>query len=246
MALLEVDRITVRFGGLMAVREASFEVGPGAITGLIGPNGAGKTTLFNVITGLQLPTNGEIRFAGRDVTRLGVHRRARLGIARTFQRLEAFNSLSARDNVLVGAEMASRDRRGGRTAAQVADEALERAGLADQAGITVGTMPTATARLVELARALATGPQLLLLDEASSGLNDDETEVVGRLLRELVADDKLAVLLVEHDMSFVMGLCSTIHVLDLGEVIASGAPAAVQADRRVQEAYLGTAAGDAA
>lgn len=246
LALLEVDNVSVRFGGLQALRATSLAVEPGTITGLIGPNGAGKTTLFNVITGLQPPSKGALRFAGRNVTGLGVHRRARRGIARTFQKLEAFNSLSARDNVLVAAEMASRARRHGRSPAQVADDALERAGLTDQADITVGTMPTATARLVELARALATGPELLLLDEASSGLNDTETVAVGNLLRRLVAETGLAVLLVEHDMSFVMGLCSTIYVLDLGEIIASGTPAEMQANGRVQAAYLGTAKGDAA
>ena len=246
MALLEVDNVSVRFGGLQALRATSLAVEPGTITGLIGPNGAGKTTLFNVITGLQPPSKGSLRFADKNVTGLGVHRRARKGIARTFQKLEAFNSLSARDNVLVAAEMASRSRRHGRSPAQVADDCLARAGLTDQAEITVGTMPTATARLVELARALATGPELLLLDEASSGLNDTETAAVGNLLRRLVAETGLAVLLVEHDMSFVMGLCSTIYVLDLGEIIASGTPAEMQANGRVQAAYLGTTKGDAA
>jgi branched-chain amino acid transport system ATP-binding protein len=246
LALLEIDNVSVRFGGLQALRAVSLSVEPGVICGLIGPNGAGKTTLFNVITGLQSATNGNVRISGRDVTRLGVNRRAALGIARTFQKLEAFNSLSARDNVLVAAERASRARRQGRTAAQVTDDALERTGLSDYADITVGTMPTATARLVELARALATGPDLLLLDEASSGLNDDETRSIGDLLRELVAGTGLAVLLVEHDMTFVMGLCAEIHVLDLGEVIASGTPHEVQADNRVQVAYLGTTKQDVA
>lgn len=239
LALLQVDAVDVQFGGLQAVRGASLGIEAGKITGLIGPNGAGKTTLFNVITGLQPPTNGTVFFDGTNITRLGVHRRARLGIARTFQRLEAFNSLSARDNVLVAAEMASKDRRGGRTPAQVADEVLERTGLSAQAHITVGTMPTATARLVEIARALATGPTALLLDEASSGLNDEETESVGELLRQVVTESGLAVLLVEHDMSFVMGLCSQIYVLDLGRMIASGSPDDVRADRQVQAAYLG-------
>jgi branched-chain amino acid transport system ATP-binding protein len=242
LSLLEVDRISVRFGGLLAVQSASLTVDAGTITGLIGPNGAGKTTLFNVITGLQSPTNGDIVFDGRNVTRQGVHKRARLGIARTFQKLEAFNSLSARDNVLVAAEMASRSRRGGRSVKTISDDALEQVGLSDLADVTVGTMPTATARLVELARALATGPKILLLDEASSGLNDEETEVVGALLARLVAESGVSVLLVEHDMSFVMGLCSQLYVLDLGQVIASGTAAQVQADQRVQTAYLGTAA----
>ena len=245
MSLLEVDRVSVRFGGLHAVRSATLTVAAGAITGLIGPNGAGKTTLFNVITGLQHASNGDILFNGRNVTHLGVHKRARLGIARTFQKLEAFNSLSARDNVRVAAEMTSRARRGGRSIKAISDEALEQVGLTDLADVTVGTMPTPTARLVELARALATRPKILLLDEASSGLNDEETEVVGELLSRVVRDTGVAVLLVEHDMSFVMGLCSQLYVLDLGQVIASGSPAEVQADQRVQTAYLGTSSAEA-
>jgi branched-chain amino acid transport system ATP-binding protein len=245
MSLLEVDRVSVRFGGLHAVRSATLSVAAGTITGLIGPNGAGKTTLFNVITGLQHATNGDIRFDGRHVTHQGVHKRARLGIARTFQKLEAFNSLSARDNVRVAAEMASRSRRGGRSVKAISDEALEQVGLTDLADVTVGTMPTPTARLVELARALATRPKILLLDEASSGLNDEETAVVGELLARVVHDTGVAVLLVEHDMSFVMGLCSQLYVLDLGQVIASGTPAEVQADHRVQTAYLGTSSAKA-
>ncbi len=241
MPLLEVDAVSVRFGGLLAVRAVSLGVERATITGLIGPNGAGKTTLFNVITGLQPPTNGDVIFDGRTVTRLSVHKRARLGIARTFQRLEAFNSLSARDNVLVAAEMATRARRRGRSVQVVAAEALEQVGLSDLADLTVGTMPTATARLVELARALATGPEILLLDEASSGLDDEETMAISGLLTRVVADTGLSVLLVEHDMNFVMGLCSQVYVLDVGQLIASGSPAEVQADHQVQAAYLGRA-----
>ncbi len=241
MSLLAVDRVSVRFGGLLAVHAATLTVEAGTITGLIGPNGAGKTTLFNVVTGLQPPTNGNVTFDGRDVTGLSVHKRARLGIARTFQKLEAFNSLSARDNVLVAAEMATKARRGGRSVTAIANEALEQVGLADMANITVGTMPTATARLVELARALATGPKILLLDEASSGLNDEETGAIGELLARLVRESGVSVLLVEHDMNFVMGLCSQLFVLDLGQIIASGTPAEMQRNPLVQAAYLGTA-----
>jgi branched-chain amino acid transport system ATP-binding protein len=155
-------------------------------------------------------------------------------------RLEAFNSLSARDNVRVAAEMASRKRRGGRSVKAISDEALEQVGLTDLADVTVGTLPTPTARMVELARALATSPKILLLDEVSSGLNDEETAVVGELLARVVSETGVSVLLVEHDMSFVMGLCTQLYVLDLGEVIATGTPAQVQANGRVQTAYLGT------
>ena len=238
MALLEAVDVTMRFGGVVALNEASVDVEPGLITGLIGPNGAGKTTLFNVVTGLQAPTAGRVLFGGKEITKLGVHARARLGIARTFQRLEAFNRLSARDNVLVAAEMRRRWDRSAPKPAEAVDELLARVGLTHVADVTVGTLSTGTARLVELARALATGPRALLLDEPSSGLDESEAGPMGVLLREL-ARDGLAVLLVEHDMAFVMGLCERIHVLDFGEVIAVGTPAEVQADPKVRAAYLG-------
>lgn len=233
--VLEAQDIDVRFGGLQALSQANVHATAGAITGLIGPNGAGKTTLFNVITGHQVPTGGEVRLEGRSVTRTGVHARARLGLSRTFQKLEAFNSLSARDNVLVAAEMHRVSDPGA-----LVDEILERVGLTDVAEITVGTLPTGTARLVELARALATRPKVLLLDEASSGLTEEETSGVGALLRQLVAEDDLAVLLVEHDMGFVMSTCSYIHVLDFGQIIAAGTPHEIQNDEAVRGAYLGT------
>lgn len=235
-AVLEATDIDVRFGGLQALSSARVTADAGTITGLIGPNGAGKTTLFNVITGHQQADSGDVRLMGRSVTRYGVHRRAQLGLSRTFQKLEAFNSLSARDNVLVAAEMHS----GVRTAARQADEVLERVGLADVAEITVGTLPTGTARLVELARALAARPRALLLDEASSGLTEEETASVGNLLKQLVEEDGLAVLLVEHDMSFVMSTCSHIHVLDFGQIIAVGSADDIQNDPAVRSAYLGT------
>ena len=234
--VLEAEDIDVRFGGLQALSSANVSAAAGTITGLIGPNGAGKTTLFNVITGHQVANSGDVRLLGRSVSRYGVHRRAQLGLSRTFQKLEAFNSLSARDNVLVAAEMQS----GLRNPGKLTDEILARVGLSDVAEITVGTLPTGTARLVELARALAARPRALLLDEASSGLTEEETNAVGDLLKQLVAEDDLAVLLVEHDMSFVMNTCSQIHVLDFGQIIAAGSPQEVQADEGVRAAYLGT------
>ena len=234
--MLIAEEIEVRFGGLQALSGAYVSAEAGAITGLIGPNGAGKTTLFNVITGHQVPNGGDVRLAGRSVRRYGVHRRAQLGLSRTFQKLEAFNSLSARDNVLVAAEMSRADRNPRR----FTDEILARVGLADVADITVGTLPTGTARLVELARALAVKPKVLLLDEASSGLTEEETTAVGSLLTQLVDEDDLAVLLVEHDMSFVMNTCSHIHVLDFGQIIATGSPDEIQNDDVVRGAYLGT------
>ena len=231
----------MRFGGLTALSQASVAVEPGRVTGLIGPNGAGKTTLFNVVTGLQEPTSGRVVFDGVDITGRSPFRRARMGIARTFQKLEAFGSLSARDNVRVAAEQRRAWDRSGFDVSEVADGLLERVGIADVAHYMVGTLSTGTARRVEVARALATNPKVLLLDEPSSGLNEEETRSMATLLRDLVGEG-LAVLLVEHDMSFVMGTCEHIYVLDFGNVIASGPPDAIQRDAKVQAAYLGTAA----
>jgi len=240
VALLQVDAVSVRFGGLTAVDGATFSVDAGGVSGLIGPNGAGKTTLFNVITGLQPPTDGRVVLDGTDITRRRPHRRARLGLARTFQRLEVFGSLSARENVLVALEMRRRWNRTGGDLVAEADALLDRVGIAAVADRRVELLPTGTARLVEVARALATGPKLLLLDEPSSGLDEAETDALGRLLREL-ATSGLGVLLVEHDMPLVMETCSHIAVLDFGRIIASGAPSAIRDDPAVQRAYLGDA-----
>jgi branched-chain amino acid transport system ATP-binding protein len=242
--LLDIDTISISFGGLLALDRASVEVEPGRVTGLIGPNGAGKTTLFNIITGLQQPTSGRVRLDGADVTRAKRHIRARLGIARTFQRLEPFGSLTARENVLVALEMRRRWATERYDAAAVADELLEQVGISSVADRKVDSLPTGTARLVELARALGTAPRVLLLDEPSSGLDGDETDTLGRLLLQL-ADRGLAILLVEHDMSFVMGTCAYINVLDFGRIIARGSPNEIQVDPEVQRAYLGTTAGKA-
>jgi branched-chain amino acid transport system ATP-binding protein len=239
-ALLSTNEVVVRFGVLQAVSQASIEVHAGRVTGLIGPNGAGKTTCFNVITGLQEPTSGKVLFEGADITGKSPSKRARLGIARTFQKLEVFGSLSARENIMVAAEQRRAWDKSGFDPKKVTDEILEKVGIAEVSEFMVGTLPTGTARLVELARALATNPRLLLLDEASSGLTEEETEEMAALLRRLVADDGLGILLVEHDMSFVMGICEFIYVLDFGRVIASGTPAEVQANPTVQAAYLGT------
>ncbi len=239
MPLLSAESITVRFGGIAALNNATVTAAAGRITGLIGPNGAGKTTLFNVISGLQPPTAGRVTLDGQDITNTNAFRRARVGISRTFQKLEAFNSLSARDNVLVAAEQSRAWRRGDDFDPQeLADELLERVGIADVAPYMVGTLPTGTARRVELARALATAPRILLLDEPSSGLNEDETQSMAQLLSEFAVGG-LAVLIVEHDMSLVMGTCDEIHVLDFGSVIASGPPETIQADAAVRTAYLG-------
>src|SRR5215831_15239760 len=211
MAILEVNEVSVQFGGLMAVDSATLEVDAGQISGLIGPNGAGKTTLFNVITGLQAPNRGEIILDGKDITRKRPYKRARLGVARTFQRLEAFGSLSARENVLVALEMRRRWATSKYDLAATADELLERVGITAVGHKRVESLPTGTARLVELARALATDPKVLLLDEPSSGLDEAETDALGALLHDLVKDG-LAVLLVEHDMPLVMDTCEYINV----------------------------------
>ena len=238
MALLEVDDVVVRFGGVTAVDHASFTVEPGTITGLIGPNGAGKTTLFNVITGMQPAAEGRVRLDGRDLGGVGVHARARLGIGRTFQRLEAFGSLSVYDNVLTAAEIHKRWRRAAPEPRVCANRWIDRVGIRSFAAQQADSVPTGVARLLELARALSIDPRVLLLDEPSSGLGDEETEEFGALLREL-ADDGRAILMVEHDMDLVMAFCDTIHVLEFGRVIARGTPEQVRSDPLVQEAYLG-------
>jgi branched-chain amino acid transport system ATP-binding protein len=239
MALLEVREVGVRFGGLQALDDVSLALEGGVVTGLIGPNGAGKTTLFNVITGLQAPTTGLVRLEDEDITLTKPHVRARKGIGRTFQRLETFGTLTARENVLVGAEMRRRWSRERFDVGELTDQLIDRVGLRAVADEKVDKLPTGTARLVEVARSLASKPRVILLDEPSAGLNENETSALGTLLRELAADG-LAVLLVEHDMSFVMGACDHIHVLDFGRLIAEGSPKEIQANPDVRAAYLGS------
>jgi branched-chain amino acid transport system ATP-binding protein len=234
MALV-LDSIVVRFGGVTAVAGASLRAEPGRVTGLIGPNGAGKTTLFNVVSGMITPDAGAVELDGRDLTQTAPHRRARLGVARTFQRLELFGSLSVFDNVRVAAEIAGRHE-----PAAVAAALLERVGIAEHADRVAGDLPTGTARLVEVTRALAIDPCVLLLDEPASGLDEEETVRLGALLQSLAAGG-LAVLLVEHDMELVMNICDVVYVLDVGFVIASGPPDEVRRDDAVVTAYLGGA-----
>jgi branched-chain amino acid transport system ATP-binding protein len=236
--VLEVDGVCVRFGGLVAVDSVSLSVKRGQIMGLIGPNGAGKTTLFNVIAGIQRATSGIVRIGGRDISRLPPHRRARLGVGRTFQRLEVFGTLTVRENVLVAAEARRRWDRSVNPA-RATGELLGRLHLDDIESATVDSLPVGTQRLVELARALACAPRLLLLDEVASGLSTWEAETMAALLRELTADG-LSVLLVEHDMPFVMGLCERVSMLDHGTIVITGTPAEVQASPDVQAAYLGS------
>jgi branched-chain amino acid transport system ATP-binding protein len=234
-AALAVEDVSVHFGGVAALSGVSLRAEAGAVTGLIGPNGAGKTTLFNVITGLQRPNSGTVSLGGTDVTRTRTYRRARLGMARTFQRLELFSTLSAVDNVRVGLEAGERS-----APSSGALGLLERVGVGEEAAAPVSSLPTGSARLVELARALSTDPKVLLLDEPFSGLDEHESATLGRLLTSL-AEEGRAVVLVEHDTDLVLRICSTVHVLDFGLVIASGPPDRIRQDPAVQEAYLGHA-----
>jgi branched-chain amino acid transport system ATP-binding protein len=239
LPLLQVESVGVRFGGLLALNDVDLDADAGTITGLIGPNGAGKTTMFNVICGLQQATGGHVLFDGKDVGELKPHERARLGVARTFQRLEVFGSLTAGENLLVAAEIRQSWSDEKEDPRAVRDEILGTVGLRAVADQRVDTMPTGLARLVELGRALATRPRLLMLDEASSGLTSGETDFMAELLERLTAQG-LGVLLVEHDIEFVMKLCAKIHVLDFGRPIAAGTPKEIQANEAVQAAYLGT------
>jgi branched-chain amino acid transport system ATP-binding protein len=240
VAGLETHDVTMGFGGHTALDAVSIAIQPGHVTGLIGPNGAGKTTLFNVITGLLSPTRGAVRFDDRDITTDPPHKRAKLGLARTFQRLELFTSLSVRDNVRVAGEIRnSWSLRQKMDCRAEAARVIEMVGLADVADREVSEIPTGQARVVELARALMINPSMLLLDEPASGQTEEETATFGLLLQRLAHEDGLGVCLVEHDMSLVMHVCETIHVLEFGRLIASGEADVVRNDPAVIDAYLG-------
>jgi branched-chain amino acid transport system ATP-binding protein len=239
LAELVAEQITVRFGGIQALNEVDVSVDAGSVHGLIGPNGAGKTTLFNVITGLQPPTRGRVHFGGTDITKTSPHVRARGGMARTFQRLELFDTMTVRENVQMAAETQRRRLPSGTNPHRTAERLLALVVLLELADEATDSLPTGLARLVELARAMATTPTVLLLDEPSAGLNQEETAALGTILLGL-ASEGMAVLLVEHDMSLVMSICDRVTVLHYGEIITSGDPATVRADPAVQAAYLGT------
>jgi branched-chain amino acid transport system ATP-binding protein len=241
LPLLETRGVNVHFGGHHAVRDVDLDVEAGRITALIGPNGAGKTTTFNVITGLQEASSGRVVLEGKDINKLAPHQRARRGIGRTFQRLEVFGSLSARENILTAAEIHKSWARDKSDPRAVTNEIIDRIGISGVADDRVDAMPTGQARLVELGRALATKPRVLLLDEPASGQDEQETDAFADLLLDLAADG-MAILMVEHDVALVMRVCSWIHVLDFGAILAVGTPEEIQRNEAVLEAYLGAAA----
>jgi branched-chain amino acid transport system ATP-binding protein len=237
VALLSVEEVSVTFGGLRALDAVSLDVAPGCMVGLIGPNGAGKSTLIGVLSGIQRPVGGRVTFDGQDLLRAPAHRRVGYGMTRTFQRLELWDSMTVFENVLTAAEFARRFRHG-LNPNDAASEAIELLGLGTVAGRSIDSLSTGTARLVEVARAVASRPKLMLLDEPSAGLDNTEAAQLGRVLAEVVAAGT-SILLVEHHVDMVFEHCTTVYVLDFGRVIAAGAPGEVQKDEQVRKAYLG-------
>ncbi|MEU4078945.1 ABC transporter ATP-binding protein [Streptomyces venezuelae] len=239
-ALLRASGIGVRFGGVHALRDVTLSVGPGEVCGLIGPNGAGKTTLFDVVSGMRRPDAGTVAYDGTDITRRSPVWRARHGIRRTFQRQQLFGQLTVEDNLLVAQDWRGGVRPAVRRHRERAAAVLHECGLDALADSYAGGLPVGQARMVELARALADPPRVLLLDEPASGTTAEERRQLAAVIRHMADEENCAVLLVEHNVAFVMELCSRVVVLDLGRVLAEGPAAEVQADPAVREAYLGT------
>jgi branched-chain amino acid transport system ATP-binding protein len=234
-AFLAVRGITKRFGGLVAVNDATFDVAEGSITGLIGPNGAGKTTLFALVAGFETPSSGLVLLEGEDITGRRPHHLARMGLARTFQIVQPFAGLSVRENIAVGAFLRERKRS---AALAVAEDVAARVGLTDKLDKPAAALTVAGRKRLEVARALATRPKLLLLDEVLAGLNPSEVRDIVPVVRA-IRDSGATVLMIEHVMQAVMNLCERVHVLAQGRIICSGTPAEVVAAPQVIEAYLG-------
>lgn len=251
VAILELKNVSIRFGGLKAVDNLSFAIHSGELMGLIGPNGAGKTTVFNLLTGVYRPTEGDILFAGESIVGLKPSEIAKKGVARTFQNIRLFRELSVLDNVLIGATkrvsypllapllQGKKFFAVERELKKKALELLAIFSLADKAELLAGGLPYGEQRRLEIVRALATDPQLLCLDEPAAGMNHNETESLMHLIAKLRKDFNLSVLLIEHDMKLVMGICENILVLDHGCAIENGSPKKVQSSKKVIEAYLG-------
>ena len=248
MSALVLEQLTVRFGSVVAVDAMDLTAQEGQITALIGPNGAGKTTTFNACCGLLRPASGRVVLFGEDVTKLAPAARARKGLGRSFQRLELFDSMTVAENVALGLESGlagqswlrclAGSRKETRQVTEAVEESLDTCGIIALAGSRAGQLSTGQRRLVELARALAGGFPLLLLDEPSSGLDREETERFGQILRQVV-DGGRSILLVEHDMELVLSVCDYVHVLDFGVHVFEGTPAEVEASPVVRAAYLG-------